>query len=292
MKNVTDYLLRILTDDGGLLCVVAVTSGLTREVARRHNASALAMAALGYGLTGAVLLGALLKVQQRVVLKVIGDGPLQKIVAEADSYGHSRAYVGEAQLPSFGAITSEYVAEAIGGSGFLTIVKDIGLADLYQSTVPLQTGFLDADLTWYLNQSEQTASVVEIDAQVDTGGALLAAGGLLLQTLPGGNLETLIQISEGLDDLPPIGQLLADGQTPEEIVAALFGSIGYSITEKRPVEFHCGCSAERTLSALALLEPGELDELIASGSAEVDCHFCGAHYAFSRAELEELASRN
>ncbi|MBI3959654.1 MAG: Hsp33 family molecular chaperone HslO [Chloroflexi bacterium] len=283
-----DYLLRILTDAGGLRGVVTVTSGLTSEVARRHNASPLATAALGYGLTGAVLLGALLKVQQRMVLKVTGDGPLGKIVAESDSYGHARAYVGVPQLSSYGAITPEYVAEALGGSGCLTVVKDIGLAELYQSTVPLQTGFLDADLTWYLNQSEQTASVVEIDAPVDAAGAVLAVGGLLLQTLPGGSIETLIQVSERLDDLPPIGKLLADGQTPEAVVDALFAPIGYSIAEKRAVDFRCGCSAERTLSALALLEPSELDELIASGSAQVDCHFCGEHYTFSRAELEGL----
>ena len=285
MKN---YLLRILTDDGGLRGVIAVTSALTSEVASRHRAFPLATAALGYGLTGSLLLGALLKVQQHVVLKVTGDGPLGKIVAESDSYGHCRAYVGEPQLPSYGAITPELVAEALGNSGFLTVVKDIGLAELYQSTVPLQTGFLDADLTWYLNQSEQTASVVEIDALVDAGGTVLAAGGLLLQTLPAGSLQTLIQISERLDDLPPIGKLLADGQTPEAIVDALFAPIGYSITEKRPVEFRCGCSAQRSLAALALLERDELDELIASESAQVDCHFCGQQYTFSRAELEGL----
>lgn len=283
-----DYLLRILTDDGGLRGIVATTGGLTAEVTRRHKASPLATAALGYGLTGATLLGALLKVQQRVVIKVSGNGPLGKLVAESDSYGYARAYVGQPQLASRGALTSERVAEAIGSEGFLTVVKDVGLAEPYQSTVPLQTGFLDADLTWYLNQSEQTPSVVEIDGFVDEEGRVQAAGGLLLQTLPGGSLETLVQLSEKLDDLPPVGKLLADGQTPEEIAAHLFGALGYSITERRPVEFRCGCSAERTLAALALLEPHELNELIASGSAEVDCHFCGEHYSFSPAELESL----
>ncbi len=284
----TDYLLRILTDDGGLRATIAQTSDLTAEVAGRHRASPIATAALGYGLTGAVLLGSLLKVQQRVVVKASGSGPLEKLIAESDSYGHSRAYVGQPQLAAYGPITSEKVAEAIGGNGFLTIVKDLGMEEPHQSTVPLQTAFLDADLTWYMNQSEQTPSVVEIDALVEESGAVLAAGGLLLQTLPGGNLEMLIELSERLDDLPPIGKLLADGQTPEEIAAALFGPMAYTITEQRPVLFRCGCSAQRTLAALALLDPDELDELIASGSAEVDCHFCGEHYAFSRTELEGL----
>ena len=284
----TDYLLRILTDDGGLRATIAQTSRLTSEVARRHNASPLATAALGYGLTGAALLGSLLKVQQRVVIKAAGSGPLGKLIAEADSYGHSRAYVGVSELASYGPISSEQVAEAIGGDGVLTIVKDVGMEEPHQSTVPLQTGFLDADLTWYLNQSEQTPSVVEIDSFVDERGTVLAAGGLLLQTLPGGPLERLIELSEKLDDLPPVGKLLADGQTPEDIAHTLFGAIGYSIAEKRPVEFRCGCSPERTLAALTLLEPYELHELIASGSAEVDCHFCGEHYDFSRAELEAL----
>ena len=284
----TDYLLRILTDDGGLRATIAQTSDLTREVAGRHRASPISTAALGYGLTGAVLLGSLLKVRQRVVVKAAGSGPLQKLIAEADSYGHSRAYVGQPQLVAYGPITSERVAEAIGGAGFLTIVKDLGMEEPHQSTVPLQTGFLDADLTWYMNQSEQTPSVVEIDALVEPTGAVLAAGGLLLQTLPGGNLEKLIAISERLDDLPPIGKLLADGQTPEEIAALLFGPMAYSITEQRPLLFRCGCTPQRTLSALSLLDPDELAELIASGLAEVDCHFCGEHYEFSRAEMEGL----
>lgn len=284
----TDYLLRILTDDGGLRGIIATTTGLAAEVARRHRASPLATAALGYGLTGAALLGALLKVQQRVVIKAAGNGPLGKLIAESDSYGHSRAYVGQPQLAAVGPITSERVAEAVGGAGFLIVVKDLGMEEPHQSTVPLQTGFLDADLTWYLNQSEQTPSVVEIDALVEESGEVQAAGGLLLQTLPGGNLEALIEISEKLDDLPPVGKLLADGQTPEDIAHTLFGAIGYSITEKRPIEFRCGCSPARTLAALALLEPSEVEELIASGSAEVDCHFCGEHYSFAPAELRGL----
>lgn len=283
-----DYLLRILTDDGSLRGIIAVTSELTKEVAQRHQASPLASAALGYGLTGAVLFGALLKVQQRIVLKVTGDGPLGKIVAESDSYGHSRAYVGDPQIVSFGQISPEMVAEAIGDGGFLTVVKDVGMAEPYQSTVPMQTGFLDADLTWYLIQSEQTPSVVEIDALIDGAGAVLAAGGMLLQALPGETLDALIQINERLDDLPSIAKLLADGQTPEEIVATIFGSMGYTITDKQTVDFRCGCSAQRSLSALSLLEPNELEELIESGLAEVDCHFCGAHYTFSRAEMEGL----
>ncbi|MBX3053037.1 MAG: Hsp33 family molecular chaperone HslO [Caldilineaceae bacterium] len=284
----TDYLLRILTENGGMRATIAQTGGLTAEVAGRHRASPLATAALGYGVTGALLLGSLLKAQQRVVLKASGNGPLQKLIAEADSYGHSRAYVGQPQLAAVGPITSEQVAEAIGGDGFLTIVKDLGMEEPHQSTVPLQTGFLDADLTWYMNQSEQTPSVVEIDALVEPGGEVAAAGGLLLQTLPGGTIESLVAISERLDDLPPIGKLLADGQTPEAIAATLFGPMPYSVVEMRPVVFRCGCSAQRTLTALSLLDRDELDELIASGSAEVDCHFCGEHYEFSRTELEGL----
>lgn len=286
----SDYLLRILSDDGGLRGIIATTAGLTAEVARRHNASPLATAALGYGLTGAALLGALLKVQQRVVIKAAGNGPLGKLIAESDSYGHSRAYAGNPGLASVGAITAERVAEAIGGSGFLSVVKDVGLAEPYQSTVPLQTGFPDVDLTWYLNQSEQTPSVMEIDALMDEEGQVQAAGGLLLQTLPGGSIETLVQVSDRLDDLPPVGKLLADGSTPEAIAQTLFGATGYTITEKRPVEFRCGCSPERTLAALALLEREELNELIASGSAEVDCHFCGEHYSFAKEQLEMLTA--
>ncbi|MCB0115055.1 MAG: Hsp33 family molecular chaperone HslO [Caldilineaceae bacterium] len=283
-----DYLTRVLGREAGVRGIACVTTDLVSEAARRHGTSPAATAALGYGLTAAVLLGSLLKVQQRVALKVAGGGPLQKMITESDAYGHVRGYVNVPNVPAASAIRPEIVAETIGRGGKLTVVKDLKLKSLYESTVPLQTGFLDADLTYYLNQSEQTPSVVEIGVKVDANGHVEAAGGLLLQTLPGEETSTLERLSERLDDLPPLGEVLVDGRTPQDILAVLFRDVDFEWLEERPLEFKCGCSRKRSRQALQLLPAEDLHSLIAEGEAVVDCHFCHERYVFEREELQTL----
>lgn len=283
-----DTLVRVLGTESGVRGIACTTTNLVQEGAQRHGASPAATGALGYGLTGAVLLGSLLKVQQRVALKVSGNGPLQKMVTEADSYGNVRGYIAVPNLPAARAITPDVVAEAIGRQGNLTVVKDLRLKNLYESTVPLQTGYLDADLTYYLNQSEQSPSVVEIGVKVDSSGKVEAAGGLLLQTLPGTEIETLEELSEHLDDLPPLGDLLAGGQSPQDLLAGIFRNVAFEWMEERSLHFSCGCSRQRSRQALSLLSRAELDSLIEEGEAIVDCHFCHEQYVFKRDELEAL----
>jgi molecular chaperone Hsp33 len=285
---VSDYLVRILGKEAGVRGIACMTTGLVSEAARRHGTSPAATGALGYGLTAAVLLGSLLKVQQRVALKVAGQGPLKKMITESDAYGNVRGYVNVPNLPAATAIRPDIIAEAIGRQGNLTIVKDLRMKSLYESTVPLQTGYLDADLTYYLNQSEQTPSVVEIGVQVDANGNVEAAGGILLQTLPGEEITTLEQLSEQLDDLPPLGQVLADGRTPQDILAIVFRNVDFDWLEERALQFKCGCSRARSLQALSLLNREDLIGLIAEGEAVVDCHFCHEQYVFKNDELEAL----
>jgi molecular chaperone Hsp33 len=285
---VSDYLVRILGKEAGVRGIACMTTGLVSEAARRHGTSPAATGALGYGLTAAVLLGSLLKVQQRVALKVAGQGPLKKMITESDAYGNVRGYVNVPNLPAATAIRPDIIAEAIGRQGNLTVVKDLRMKSLYESTVPLQTGYLDADLTYYLNQSEQTPSVVEIGVQVDANGNVEAAGGILLQTLPGEEITTLEQLSEQLDDLPPVGQVLADGRTPQDILAIVFRTVDFDWLEERALQFKCGCSRARSLQALSLLNREDLIGLIAEGEAVVDCHFCHEQYIFKNDELEAL----
>jgi molecular chaperone Hsp33 len=285
---VSDYLIRVLGKEAGVRGIACVTTGLVSEAARRHGTSPAATGALGYGLTAAALLGSLLKVQQRVALKVAGKGPLKKMITESDSYGNVRGYVNVPNIPAASAIQPDVVAETIGRRGTLTVVKDLRLKNLYESTVPIQTGYLDADLTYYLNQSEQTPSVVEIGVKVDANGQVEAAGGLLLQTLPGEETTTLEGLSERLDDLPPLGEVLADGRTPQDILATIFRDVDFEWLEERSLKFTCGCSRERSRQALSLLDLEELSGLIEEGEAIVDCHFCHEQYVFKRDDLEAL----
>ncbi len=283
-----NYLVRVFAKEQGIRGFACLTTGVVNEAALRHKASPAGRAVLGYGLTGAALLGALLKVQQHVALKVQGDGPLGKMVFESDSYGHLRGYIAQPELAAAPPIGAGDVASMIGQQGTLTIVKDLRVKDLYKSVVPLQTGRLDADLTYYLMMSEQVPSFVEIDAPVDVRGVLRAAGGILLQLLPGGDLALLAQLAERLDDLPPIGEVLAGGESPQDILSSVFGEHEYEVLEVQPLDFRCTCSRARSRQALALAGRAEVAVLLTEGEAVIDCHFCQERYVFDRSELAAI----
>ncbi len=284
----SDRLVRALIRERTVRAVVAETTELSREAARRHDTSPVAGVALGQALTGVVLMGGLLKAEHRLAMKVEADGPLQKILAETDGHGHVRGYVARPQVPGVHPVTPEAVREAIGHGGELVVVKDLQMKHLYESVVSLQEGDLAATLTHYLEQSDQLPSLVEMDFQVDSADVLQGIGGVLLQTMPGEPPETLATLQERLDDLPPLGAFLAQEGTPEAFLDRLAGEWDWEILETRPVAFHCFCSRERSLAALRLLPPDELQTLIAEGQAVVDCHFCHERYVFSREELEAL----
>lgn len=284
----SDYVTRVYAREAGVRALACITTGLAREAGQRHEMSALGAAALAHGLTAAVLLGALLKVQQRVALKAEGDGPLQKIVVEADSYGRVRGYASVPDLPSPVDIGRAEVAHALGGQGLLTVVKDLGLRDLAQGTIPLETGELDKELTNYLERSEQIPSLVEIGVHMGQNGEIAVAGGLLIQPLPGQKASAWEQVAAQVEELPALETLLADGHTPEEILAQIFGDVPYEVLEQRPLSFRCTCSRERSRQALKLLGPDEVLGLLVEGEAVVDCHFCHGRYVFDRDELAAI----
>ena len=285
-----DHIVRVLAKEAGVLAMACTARSVVQEAARRHAASPVATAALGYGLSAAALMGSLLKVQQNIAIKVEGHGPLQKMVVESDSYGRLRGYVANPEWTTAGTVGVAEVAGAMGRVGLLTVVKDLGVKNLYESVVPLQTGELDKDLMYYLMQSEQILSLLELGAELDDNGRIAAAGGFLLQAVPGHDTAILEHLVERTEDLPPIERMLADGSTPADIMSAIFGEVSYEILETRPISFHCSCSRERSLQALRLLDREDLLTLIAEGEAVIDCHFCHERYVFDRSVLEGVLS--
>lgn len=284
-----DYLVRILAKESGVRGLACVTTNLVNEAGDRHGVSPTAAAVLGRALTGAALMGALLKVQQRIALKFEGSGPVAKVVVESDSYGKVRGYVAEPKvdLPKVGG---EYdVVSAIGRAGLLTVVKDLRLKNLYESVVPLAASDIDSDLTVYLEQSEQIPSAVEVGVLVGEDSRAVMAGGLLIQSMPPQGAAEVEQLKERIQELPPVEELLKSGQKPEEVLALVFDGIAYEFLEKRRLQFKCGCSRARSEQALIALGRAEIEMLLESeGQAVVDCHFCHERYVFSGEELEML----
>ncbi len=282
-----DYLVRVSAKTIGVRGFACVTTGLVREAAALHQTGATATAVLGRALTGGVLLGALLRVGHRVALRFDGDGPVGKVLVEADSYGRVRGYTGQpdAALPLRDGEPD--VAGAVG-RGFLTVVKDLRLRDLYRGVVPLQSGDIDVDLDYYLNQSEQVPSAVAVAVDFDPQGAVRVATGTLLQAIPPYDDEAFAALTARAQTLFPLSEWVAQERTPEEWLDALFAGTPYRLLEQRDLSFACSCSRARMAQALRSLGREQLAALAAEGEAEVQCHFCGRHHIFSRAELEAL----
>lgn len=286
----SDYLVRARAKDAGVRALVCVTTELVQEAARRHQTTPAASVALGRTLTGAVLLGALLKVRQRVALKYEGSGPLQKVLAEADSYGRVRGYVTAPDVDLL-LVNGQFDLETgIGRAGLLTVVKDVRLKELAESITPLTASDFNQDLQAYFEQSEQIATAVQVGEVLDAAGLMVLAGGLLIQELPTPNQTGAVAtLQERLQELPPVAALLAQGHTPEDVLALVFADVPYELLEQRPLHFACDCSWERTRQALASIGPAEIAHLLETdGEAVVHCHYCHESYLFNEFELEVL----
>jgi len=285
----TDYLIRVIAKEAGMRGLACVTTDLSREAAERHNAATTAAVALARGLTGGALMGALLKVGQRVAIKMEGSGPLEKLLVESDAYGRVRGYVGNPYLNLPTVNGQHNVGGAVGDIGKLTVVRDLKLAEPVESTVPLQTGSVDADLTFFLNQSEQVLSAVEIGALTDETGQISAAAGFLIQALPPYEEKTIRDMIARVQDLPHIEKLLEDGERPEDLLALIFTGVSYEVLEKRDLRYECTCSPERSEKALINLGKEGLQNLLETeGEAVVNCQFCGKTYVFDADDLEMI----
>lgn len=283
-----DYLVRALAREAGVRVIVSSNTGLALEAADRHGTFPIAAIAQAHALTGAALLGALLKVRQRIAMKFEGSGPLQKILVESDNNGRIRGYVSQPMI-DLPHLNREQVAAALGDTGLLTVVRDVLLPELVESTVPLGSGDIAAELTFFLNQSEQIPSLIDISHIVDDEGNLQRVGGLLIQAMPPYETDIVNQLRDNIQELPPVADLLSSGKTPEEITALVFGPMPYKLLEQRPLHFECGCSRARSEQALISLGAAEIEHIIATeGETVVDCHFCHEQYVFSREELERL----
>lgn len=282
-----DYLVRIIAKKASIRGLACVTTNLVNVICRRHGASPTATAILGRALTGGALMGALLKVQQRVAIKLEGNGPIEKVIVESDSYGRIRGYAGVPDVDLSLKNGRHDVSGAIGRAGLLTVVKDLRLKELAESVIPLTTGEVDTDLTTYLIQSDQIPSSVIVGIEVAENGQALVAGGVLIQAIPPYDETMIDKLANQSQELPPIEALLQTGKTPEEILALLFSGIDYEFLEKRPLKFQCSCSRERSEKALISLGAADLRALLEKeGQAIVDCHFCHERYVFNDVELE------
>jgi molecular chaperone Hsp33 len=284
-----DHLVRILSNDGSLRAVAAATSELTRTICQRQGTDPTASVALGRLATGAALMGALLKGDQRLALMIEGNGPLQRLHAETDAFGHVR---GSVKNPLAGLPPKNNrfdVAGAIGRAGFLHVIKDLGLKEPYRGMVQLYTSEVAEDLAYYLTTSEQVPSTVGLGVNLDETFAVATAGGFLVQAMPGGDEGLIPLLEERLRQLPPTTRLLGQGQSPRQILEQLFAGIPFRVQAETPLTFRCTCSLSQVAAMLRGLGTDEVSAMIEEDrGARVTCEFCKQTYEFTADDLAAL----
>jgi molecular chaperone Hsp33 len=285
----TDQMVRALCLSGGIRVLVCSASLLAREIGELQQAAATARIALARGLAGGALMGALLKGGQRTALKFEGNGPLRKMIIEADSDGAVRGCLGNPAADLEPVNGKWNVAGLIGRAGFLTVSKDLGFGGHpYQGVVQLVSSEIGEDLAYYLTDSEQTPSAVGLCATLGEDGAIAVCGGFLVQALPRADEGEIDKIMAKIVVLPPLSELFSAGGA-EGVIRELFGDIPYTILESHDIFFRCGCDREKVERALLTLGSEELQDMKTTAhGAEVTCEFCRKTYRLDAADLDSL----
>ena len=289
----SDQLVRAISKDGFVKAVAVSTRDLTERARQIHHTLPVATAALGRTLAAASMMGNALKGDgASVTLQVKGGGPLGTILAVSDNEGNVRGTVDnpsvDIPLRSDGKLD---VGAAVGCDGTLTVIRDLNMKEPYVGSVGLLGGEIAEDLATYFVESEQIPTACGLGVLVDRDQSVLAAGGYLIQLLPGAGEDIITKVEGGVMAAGSVTGLLRENDDPEAILRKVLSDFDLEILEKTPVEYRCYCSRDRMERALISLGPQQLESLIQEqGSAELSCQFCDNVQTFTRQQLETLLS--
>ena len=273
----------------GVRIYALCTTNLVQEAATRHHTSHLASAALGRAMNGALLLAATMKDNERITLRLKGDGPIGEVVADAEGT-NVRGYVGDPDvfLPLKNGKLD--VGGALG-AGNIIVTRYLQNAEPFTGYAELVDGEIASDLTNYLYTSEQTPSSVALGVLVNKEGQVIASGGYFIQAMPGCAEETLAKLEENISLTPYVTQLLELGYTPEKMIETIARGLEVTIQESVELRYKCRCSREKILGALATLGQEDLTAMSEDEETEVHCQFCNETYKFSGAEIAGLLKK-
>ena len=273
----------------GVRIYALCTTNLVQEAATRHHTSHLASAALGRAMNGALLLAATMKDNERIALRLKGDGPIGEVVADAEGT-HVRGYVGDPDvfLPLKNGKLD--VGGAIG-AGNIIVTRYLQNAEPFTGYAELVDGEIASDLTNYLYTSEQTPSSVALGVLVNKEGQVIASGGYFIQAMPGCAEETLAELEEDISLTPYVTQLLELGYTPEKMIETIARGLDVTIQESIELSYKCRCSREKILGALATLGQEDISAMSQDEETEVHCQFCNETYKFSGEEIARLLKK-
>lgn len=287
----SDYLIKSVVDNGQFRAYAVDATELVREAQKRHDTWSAASAALGRTLIATLMLSSsVLKGDDKMTVRINGGGPVGGIVVDGNANGTVKGYLQNPHVTL--PLNKRHkidVSKAVGMQGLLSVTKDQGLEEPYTGQVPLASGEIGDDFTYYLAQSEQIPSAVGVSVFVNNDNSIQVAGGFLVQVMPDATDDAISHLERRLKEVPMVSELLLDGKTPEDMLTLLFGGDNVKVLDKMPVSFKCDCSKAQFAKALASVAPSELEAMINEDHhAETVCRFCQNKYDFNEAELKEI----
>lgn len=285
-----DYIVRATAADSQIRAFAITSKGMVEEARSAHNTSPVITAALGRLLSGAAMMGVMMKGEKDLLtIQIQCSGPAQGLTVTADANGHVKGFprVADVDLP-----LNDKGKLDVGGAlglGVMSVIKDMGMKEPYVGQIALQTGEIAEDLTYYFATSEQVPSAVGLGVLVDKDSTVKQAGGFIIQLMPFTSDEVVDRLEKKITEIASVTEMLENGNTPEQILELILGEFGVEITDTIETGFHCDCSKERVSRAIATLNKKDLDDIINDGEAiEVKCQFCNKAYNFDLDELKEM----
>lgn len=286
----TDYIVRATAAEGQIRAFAATTKETVEYARKAHNTSPVATAALGRLMTGALMMGVMMKGDKDILtLQIEGSGPIKGITVTADSHGHVKGYVGNPEVLLHANTKGKLDVAGAIGPGFLNVIMDMGLKEPYNGQVMLQTSEIAEDLTYYFATSQQVPSAVGLGVLMEHDNTVKQAGGFIVQLMPFAEEKIISKLEENVAKIHSVTGLLEEGYTPEKMLGLLLDGMDPMINDTVPASFYCNCSKERVSRALISVGKKELKSMIDDGKEiELNCHFCNTDYTFSVEEIKAL----
>ena len=286
----SDYIIKATAGKGSIRAFACLSTKTCEEARKAHNTSPVVSAALGRMLSAGLMMGSMMKNDKDLTtLKIEGSGPMKGVLVTADNKGGVKGYPFNPLViippNSKGKLD---VAEAIG-VGILTVISDTGLKEPYVGQVELISGEIAEDIAYYYASSEQVPSAVALGVLMNKDNTVKAAGGFIIQLMPGADEEVIEKIEEKIGSIAPVTTLISEGKSPEDILKLILGDLNLEINEKIEAGFRCICSRERIEKALISIGRKELETMVSENKpVEVGCHFCSKKYNFNVNDIEQI----
>ena len=286
-----DKIVRAISSDGLVQAAAICSRDMVERARQIHHCSPVATAALGRALSAASLMGNALKGQgASVTLQFKGGGPLGTVLVVSDAEGNARGYAVNPQtdlpLRPDGKLD---VGSAVGSEGTLTVIKDLQMKEPYVGTIDLLGGEIAEDVAAYFVESEQIPTACGLGVLVDRDRSVKAAGGYIIQLLPGATEDTIVKVEGGIMAAGSVSSFLEKDNDPEHLLRHVMSDFDIKVFDATDVEYRCYCSRERVEKALVALGRDELEKIIAEqGGCEMTCQFCDVVYHFTADDLRKI----